>query len=162
MATANRECGAQVHIAPLPRVSCVPAQLHSVFQNLIGNAIKYRAADRVPNLTVSAHPAESGGWRFEVSDNGIGIEPEYHERVFGIFQRLHPRDRYEGTGIGLALCRKIIERHGGRIWLESALGEGTTVMFTLPAPPEHHGDAGSRDHPSCSGSTSEAGTPIIH
>ncbi|MGE5476968.1 MAG: ATP-binding protein, partial [Bacteroidales bacterium] len=131
LASAIAEAGATITIAPLPRVSCRPAELQSVFQNLIGNAVKYRDAGRSPVIAVSAETEADGMVRFAVSDNGIGIEPEYHERIFAVFQRLHRRDRFEGTGIGLALCRKIVERHGGRIWVESRPGQGTTMLFTL-------------------------------
>jgi signal transduction histidine kinase len=102
-----------------------------VFQNLVGNALKF-VADRPPRIVIGA-AADAGMWRFAVTDNGIGIAPEYASRVFEMFQRLHPRREYEGNGIGLALVKKIVERHHGRIWLDSTPGEGTTFYFTLAA-----------------------------
>lgn len=131
---AITESGATVTVADdLPTVDGVRGDLVRLFQNLIGNAIKYRALDRNPVIAVSAHRSSPKFWTISVADNGIGIDPEYRERVFGIFQRLHARSAYEGTGIGLALCKKIVERAGGEIWLDSALGQGTTFHFTLPA-----------------------------
>ncbi len=106
-------------------------QITRVFQNLIGNAIKYRAPDLVPKVLVDCTRLDAG-WEFQVSDNGIGIEPQYFDRIFGIFQRLHTRDKYEGTGIGLAICKKIIERHDGLISVESQPGTGTVFRFVLP------------------------------
>jgi light-regulated signal transduction histidine kinase (bacteriophytochrome) len=106
--------------------------LRLVFQNLIGNAIKFRG-DAAPEVRLSAE-RENGLWRFRCEDNGIGIDPEYADRIFVIFQRLHSRASYEGTGIGLAMCRKIIEYHGGRMWLDTATAhEGSAFCFTLPA-----------------------------
>jgi chemotaxis family two-component system sensor kinase Cph1 len=102
-----------------------------VFQNLIGNAVKFRRADQPPSIHVSALP-QPGDWLFSVKDNGIGIDPQYLERIFVIFQRLHTRAEYPGTGIGLSICKKVIEHHGGRIWVESELGAGATFHFTLP------------------------------
>lgn len=130
--TAIDESGATVTAGPLPAVMAAESELTRVFQNLIGNAIKFRGA-RAPEIRVEAQRqgAES---LFSVRDNGIGIAPEYAERVFAIFQRLHSREEYAGTGIGLAVCRKIVERHGGRIWLESSPGDGTTFWFTLVTP----------------------------
>ena len=117
---------------PLPTVSGNEAQLVQLIQNLVSNAIKFHAPERAPKVHVSAQPDPSG-WIIRVRDNGIGIAPEYFERIFVIFQRLHPREIYEGTGIGLAIAKRIVERHGGRIWLDSSPNEGTTFSFTLPA-----------------------------
>ena len=122
--------GAQVSHGPLPTVVADATQLTQVFQNLVENAIKYRGS-RSPEVRIEAERAE-GGWRFAVRDNGIGLDPKFHERLFVIFQRLHTREEYPGTGIGLALCKKVVERHGGRIWLESRPGQGTTFYFTIP------------------------------
>ncbi len=116
---------------PLPIVRADPTQLSQLFQNLIGNGIKYQDA-HAPQIHISVAAKGPNEWLFSVRDNGIGILPEYHERVFGMFQQLHGRADYEGTGIGLALCRKIVERHGGRISVASNDGEGTTFRFTLP------------------------------
>jgi PAS domain S-box-containing protein len=127
---AIAESGATVDVGPMPSVWADPVQLTQLFQNLIGNGIKFRGDDK-PIVRVEAR-AEAGGTLFSVRDNGIGIDPEYRERVFGIFQRLHRRKEYAGTGIGLAICRKIVERHGGRIWIESSPGGGSTFLFTIP------------------------------
>jgi len=130
---ALRESGAQVEAGPLPPVRAEPALLAAVFQNLVGNALKFRREGAVPHVWISAERSD-GEWLFACADDGIGIEPEYAERIFMIFQRLHPKDAYAGTGIGLALCRKIVEYHGGRIWLDTAASGGrTTFRFTLPA-----------------------------
>jgi light-regulated signal transduction histidine kinase (bacteriophytochrome) len=129
---AIEEAEAEVTHAPLPTVMADEAQLAQVFQNLIANAIKFRREDVPPRVHVSAK-REGDEWVFSVADNGIGIDPDQADRIFQIFQRLHTRDEYEGTGIGLALCRRIVERHGGRIWVESEVGEGSTFRFTLPA-----------------------------
>jgi light-regulated signal transduction histidine kinase (bacteriophytochrome) len=129
---ALEESGAVVTHDPLPAVAADASQMAQLLQNLIGNALKFRGA-AAPRVHVSARRQE-GEWRLAVRDNGIGIEPEYAERIFAIFQRLHTRDRYPGSGIGLAICRKITARHGGRIWVESGPGEGATFCFTLPAP----------------------------
>jgi PAS domain S-box-containing protein len=124
---------AHIHIAPdLPTLSAERHEMVCLFQNLIGNALKYRHPSRVPDIAIVAHPVENA-WEFAVIDNGIGIAAEYHERIFRIFQRLAPKGSLEGTGIGLAMCRKIVERHGGRIWVESKEGEGSVFLFTLPA-----------------------------
>ena len=117
----------------LPTLSADRGQLAQVFQNLISNALKF-CGTRPPRIHVGAE-CRDGEWCFRVTDNGIGIEPKYFDRIFLIFQRLHTRDEYPGTGIGLALCKKIVERHGGRIWVESETGKGSTFCFTLAAPP---------------------------
>lgn len=128
--TIIEETGASVTSDSLPVVYANETMLAQLFQNLIGNAIKFRG-DEPLHIHVSAEQHD-GEWRFAVHDNGIGIAPEYAERIFVIFQRLHARDEYAGTGIGLAICKKIVERHGGRIWVESVPGEGATFYFTLP------------------------------
>lgn len=127
---AIEESGAQIQCAPLPKVKGDAAQLAQLFQNLLANAIKFRG-EQTPRIEVRVAPEEEF-WRFEVQDNGIGIAPEYFERIFVMFQRLHNRSKYPGTGIGLAICKKIVERHGGRIWVESAPGPGVVFKFTLP------------------------------
>lgn len=126
-----RDAGAVVIHDPLPTVMADISQLVPLFQNLIGNAIKYRKLDEPPRVHVSA--AQSGNeWVFSVHDNGIGFDPKYSERIFGIFQRLHGREEYPGTGIGLAVCKRIVERHKGRIWVESEPGMGAIFYFTIP------------------------------
>jgi signal transduction histidine kinase len=112
----------------MPTVAGDPIQLVQLFQNLVGNAIKFRR-EVDPVVRVRAVGGD-GSWQFSVEDNGIGIEASHFDRIFQVFERLHGKE-YPGTGIGLALCKKIVERHGGRIWLESALGQGTTFFFTL-------------------------------
>jgi signal transduction histidine kinase len=106
--------------------------LRQVFQNLLANGLKFHRPGVPPRVQVSAKP-DNEMWVFGVEDNGIGIEPQYSERIFSLFQRLHSRAEYPGTGIGLAICKRIVERHGGRIWLESEFGRGTTFWFALPA-----------------------------
>ena len=140
LSVAIQESGAAVKRETLPKVQADSTQLGQLFQNLIGNAVKFRAEQRPPEIAISAQ-RDGADWVFKVADNGIGIEPQYYERIFRVFQRLHTRARYPGTGIGLAICKKIVERHGGRIWIESRPEQGTTFFFTLPAtrqPPATH------------------------
>jgi PAS domain S-box-containing protein len=125
------EAGPEVTHDPLPQVMADPVQLGRLFQNLVSNAIKYRGEDP-PRIHIGA-ARQNGQWRFSVQDNGAGIDPQFHDRVFVIFQRLQARDETSGTGIGLAVCKRIVERHGGRIWVESAEGKGSTFYFTIPA-----------------------------
>jgi len=125
------ESGATLTREPLPSVTGDPVQLTRLFQNLLVNSIKYRS-EEPPRIHVTAQN-RAGEWLFSVSDNGIGIDPQYSEKIFGIFRALQSRDRNSGTGMGLAICRKIVTRHEGRIWVESALGKGATFYFTLPA-----------------------------
>ena len=127
---AIEESGAVLTNDPLPTVMGDSVQLMQLFQNLLANAIKFRGKNR-PRIHVTANLSE-GEWRFAVRDNGIGIDPKHFDRLFVIFQRLHRRDEYPGTGIGLAICKKIVERHGGHIWVESKPGEGSTFYFTFP------------------------------
>jgi light-regulated signal transduction histidine kinase (bacteriophytochrome) len=131
MQRSIEEKRAEVTYDTLPRVLADSSQLSRLFQNLIGNAIKFHG-NRSPNIHISAE-LKGEEWIFSVSDNGIGIDPENFERIFTVFQRLHAREKYEGTGIGLAICKKIVERHGGRIWVVSEPGKGTTFHFTLPS-----------------------------
>jgi len=128
---AIEETGALVTHDPLPTVMADPPQLGQLFRNLIGNAIKFRSSEP-PRVHISASRT-GNGWTFSVRDNGIGIAQDYSERIFVIFQRLHNREEYAGTGIGLAVCKKIVERHGGRIWVKSDAGKGATFYFILPA-----------------------------
>ena len=127
---AIQESGAKVSRGALPTVMADAPQLTQLFQNLVSNAIKFRSGE-APNIHVSA-VRKGDEWVFSVRDNGIGVDPQYHDRIFVIFQRLHTRTEYPGTGVGLAICKRIVERHGGRIWLESELGKGSTFYFTIP------------------------------
>jgi light-regulated signal transduction histidine kinase (bacteriophytochrome) len=128
---AIEDSGALVTYSALPHVRIFPVHLTQLFQNLIGNAIKYRRDER-PTINIHAE-ARAGEWLFSVADNGIGIEEKYKQHIFGIFKRLHSADEYSGTGVGLAICQRIVERNGGRIWVESQPGRGSTFFFTLPA-----------------------------
>ena len=130
---AIEESGAVVRFDALPTVMADETQLVQLFQNLVGNGIKYRGPE-TPLVTLSAVRAADGRWAISVADNGLGIDPQYFERIFGMFQRLHGRDEFAGTGIGLAIARKIVERHGGSIGVASEPGHGSTFTFTLPAP----------------------------
>ncbi|MEW6299160.1 MAG: PAS domain S-box protein, partial [Thermodesulfobacteriota bacterium] len=131
---AIAESGATITHEPLPAVRADAVQLGQVLQNLLSNALKFRGT-APPSIHVAAQ-RDGAFWRFAVRDNGIGIDPRYAQRIFQMFQRLHTRGKYPGTGIGLAICKRIIERHGGRIWVESEPGTGATFFFTLPAPTE--------------------------
>ncbi len=142
---------------PLPTVLADPAQIARVFQNLIGNALKF-CGDRPPRIHIGARPAD-GMWEIFVKDEGIGIDPKHFDRIFLMFERLHSRQEYPGTGIGLAICKKIVERHGGRIRVESRPGCGATFFFTLPAAPQvsaASGEAG--ENPSAGPSPTQAGS----
>jgi len=143
LAAALEQTGGQVTHDPLPVVNADRNQLGLLFQNLIGNAIKFHGG-AAPRVHISAVPMDQM-WRFSVQDSGIGIEKRDWDRVFVIFQRLNPPEAYPGAGVGLAICKKIVERHGGKIWLESRPGQGTTVHFTVPAMAEE--TAGSRAVP---------------
>ena len=127
---AVEESGAIVTHDELPDEIADEMQMVQLFQNLIGNAIKFRSHES-PQIHVSARAGDDE-WIFSVKDDGIGIDPQFFDRIFTIFQRLHKRDEYPGTGIGLTVSKKIVERHGGRIWLESEPGKGTTFYFTIP------------------------------
>jgi signal transduction histidine kinase len=131
LAAAVARSGAAITHDPLPAVRIREVHLQQIFQNLIGNAIKYRREEPL-RIHVSAE-RQDGYWLFSVRDNGIGIGQEYTEQIFGIFKRLHTNKKYPGTGIGLAICQRIAERYGGRIWVESELGKGSVFFFTVPA-----------------------------
>jgi signal transduction histidine kinase/CheY-like chemotaxis protein len=131
LAAAIKTSNARVTFDPLPAVRIHGTQLQQLFQNLIGNAIKYSRDSVTPEIHVGV-AREEDRWVFSVSDNGLGIDPEYKERIFGLFKRLHTGDQYSGTGIGLAICQRIVERAHGRIWVESEIGRGSTFRFTIP------------------------------
>lgn len=136
MAPYIGEIHSQVAAQPLPTVEGNPSQLRQLFQNILSNALKYRKPEQTPQVTLSAtFTAET--WQITVQDNGIGIEPKYFDKIFQIFERLHSKGEFPGTGIGLSTCKKIVESHGGRIWVESKLDLGTAVHFTLPTAPSN-------------------------
>jgi light-regulated signal transduction histidine kinase (bacteriophytochrome) len=137
---ANENVDGSFHASELPVIEGDPQQIELLFQNLLGNAVKYRRRDIPLEVSIVAQRYASPLgtlWEFVVCDNGIGFDMTYSEQIFEIFRRLHSSAEYEGTGIGLALCRKIVERHGGRIWAGSAVGKGSTFTFSLY---EHHPD----------------------
>jgi light-regulated signal transduction histidine kinase (bacteriophytochrome) len=127
---AIQESGAVVTYDPLPTVRADETQLVQLFQNLVGNAIKYRGAE-LPHVHVSCVTSDANEWIFSVRDNGLGIESQYFEKIFVLFQRLHGREEFEGTGIGLSICKKLLERIGGRIWVASQPREGSTFSFSV-------------------------------
>src|SRR6185295_3260557 len=122
---AISEAGAEIEYGPLPVINCYAAEVKQLFQNLITNAIKFRKKETSPEINISVQK-NKGYWEFAFKDNGIGIEEKHNEKIFDIFQRLHTRAEYEGSGIGLSHCKKIVELHHGKIWVESKPGEGST------------------------------------
>jgi PAS domain S-box-containing protein len=136
-----KENRATISLDPLPEVVADNTQLAQVFQNLVINGIKFHS-EEAPKIHISADK-KVGEWVFSVRDNGIGIDPQYSEKIFEVFKRLHNKEKYTGTGIGLSICKKIIERHSGRIWVESELGKGSTFYFTLPINPGEFSKANS-------------------
>jgi light-regulated signal transduction histidine kinase (bacteriophytochrome) len=127
---AITESGAAINIGELPNVTAYEIELRSLFQNLLSNAIKFRKPDVPPKICIEA-TSKGKFWQFEISDNGIGIDEKHKSKIFNIFQRLHNRKKYEGTGIGLSHCKKIVELHEGKIWVESQPDEGSTFYFTI-------------------------------
>jgi light-regulated signal transduction histidine kinase (bacteriophytochrome) len=150
LTTAIDESGAEIiRQAPLPTVVGDPTLLTMLWQNLIGNSVKFHEDGVEPRIVVESVPGtgdHDGQWVFSVADNGIGIAEEFVDKVFVIFQRLHGRDVYSGTGIGLALCKKIVEYHGGTIWIDTSFTAGTRFRFTLPATPDE-ADTGPAEEP---------------
>jgi signal transduction histidine kinase len=135
LAATIRETNAEIIAADVPSVQMRESHLQQLFQNLLANALKYRRENCPPRVCVTSR--RSGGfWLFSVADNGIGIAAEHKEKIFGLFQRLHTRDQYAGTGMGLAICQRIVERYRGRIWVESEPGHGSNFLFTVPACPD--------------------------
>lgn len=143
LAPAIDETGAQVTHDRLPTIEADGAQITQVLQNLIGNGLKYHREDVRPEVHISVEEREDH-WHFAVSDNGIGIDPRHYDRIFGVFARLHTRDEYPGTGLGLALCKRIVERHGGEIWVTKNRDHGSTFHFTLSKCPEATGEQAVR------------------
>ncbi|MEB3224866.1 MAG: ATP-binding protein [Synechococcus sp.] len=139
---------AKITLEPLPTIQGNPLQISQIFQNLIENALKYSQENLAPQIRISANPQHKE-WIFSCRDNGIGIEPEYFEQIFYAFKRLHSQSQYSGTGIGLAVCKKIVQRYGGRIWVTSILGEGSNFSFSFPrrspSPAEPTESTGERD-----------------
>lgn len=129
---AIEEAGAEIIVGDLPAVRMRGSHLQQLFQNLVGNALKYRRVGYPPRISIASSSAGEF-WLFSIADNGIGIAPEHREKIFGIFQRLHTNGQYSGTGMGLAICQRIVERYRGRIWVESEPGEGSRFLFTIPA-----------------------------
>ena len=146
LAAAVADARAQVHVGPLPTLMADRIALVQVLQNLVANALKFRRGPGT-RVWVTASESDAGMWQISVADDGIGIDPRHRERVFKMFQRLHDRESFDGTGIGLAICRKIVERQGGRIWADEREGGGTVFSFTLPAVPAPAavGDAGDAE-----------------
>ena len=132
--SAREEAAAEITWDTLPHVRGEAPLLTQLLQNLVGNALKFQAEGRRCRIRIGA-VRNGAEWEFSCADNGIGIEPEYADRVFLIFQRLHAKETYGGTGIGLAMCKKIVEHHGGSIWVDSSYSHGTRIQFTLPATP---------------------------
>lgn len=130
LAASIQESGAMIHVGEMPQLAADPDQMLRLFQNLVGNAIKFRREEDTPVIEIDAR-RDDAHWLFSVQDNGIGIDPQYAEKIFVVFKKLHNNVRFEGTGIGLAIVKKIVERHGGKIWFESQPGKGTTFYFTL-------------------------------
>jgi signal transduction histidine kinase len=141
---AVEESEAILHVGPLPRIQGNPTRLFQLFQNLISNAIKFHG-EQTPEITIEAEP-QGDQWLFRIRDNGIGVHPDYADRIFLVFQRLHTRQEYEGTGIGLALCKRIVGFHGGEIWVESSEGAGSTFYFTLPEEQPSQASTTSEEH----------------
>jgi len=152
LSSAIEETGAQVIVGSLPNVAADSSQLVSLFQNLIGNAVKYHSTERPPEIHVSMKEV-TDEFEFCVQDNGIGIERRYFEKIFVIFRRLHGKDEYSGTGIGLAVCKRIVDRFGGRIWVESVAGKGSKFLFALPKIEQTSHDGLTHEGPSHSDST---------
>jgi len=133
LATLLDETRGTIHVPkPLPSIQADPSQMHQLFQNLIGNGLKFHKEGIPPEIIIRAYEVEDNMIRIEVEDNGIGIDEKYHGQLFTMFKRLHSREQYEGTGIGLASCKKVVERHGGNIGIKSTLGKGSIFWFTLP------------------------------